>query len=243
MQPALAHEEDSLVLKLGGTQKPVNSEEWWRGQTSKIAPEEVFFHKYFVAREEGEVRRGRKRKRGDEVDSASEIDEDEVWQALVKSSKEEGGEDVEGSEVEWSDEDVDQELLEEMNGSEDMDLAEMDVDVDDAMSGEEGDVNDFFDDEAEEVDVDDKEESSEEDDVAEAVSEESDAGADDAVSDVGSDASLDGRFDFGDSESDLMDSEDEVSIPAQTSNSNKKRKLKSLPTFASMEEYADLLDD
>jgi ribosome biogenesis protein MAK21 len=253
MQP-LPGTDSSLILGIRGnakTERAVNSEEWWRQQVDRIRPDEVFFHKFFVLKEESEVKAlGRKRKRGGED---GDLDEDEIWEALVKSSKEEGGVgdvDIDDDEsVDWSDEDdeLDEDALGEMNeGISDLDEmneeemsdmeGDVDVDVDDEMSGEEGDVNDFFDDEAEEVASDDEDgEEIDEASLDESAEDDSDDGSE----------GVEGRFEFGDSESDIMDSDEDIEVPIQqaTADRSKKRKLKNLPTFASAEDYADMLDD
>ncbi len=234
MQP-LPGTDTSLILGVKAhakTEMAVNSEEWWKQQIDKIKPDEIFFHRYFVAKEEGQVKAlGKKRKRsGNDED---EMDEDEIWEALVKSSKEEGGlgdvdvDDVDES-VEWSDEELDEEMVDEMN-EEPSDLEsddDMEQDVDDEMSGEDGDVNAFFDDK-------------------EKLSEAESATYEEPSEDSDGSGVVDGRFEFGDSVSDIMDSDDEIPIPVQQTNADrsKKRKLKSLPTFASVEDYADMLDD
>jgi ribosome biogenesis protein MAK21 len=250
MQP-LPGTDTSLILGIRGnatTERAVNSEEWWRQQVDRIRPDEVFFHKFFVLKEESEVRAlGRKRKRGGEDD---DLDEDEIWEALVKSSKEEGGVgdvDIDDDDsVDWSDEDeLDEDGLGEMNEGmsdldemdEDMSDMEGDVDDDEDMSGEEGDVNDFFDDEAEEVGSDDeKDEELEDASLDESAADDSDEDGSDGV---------EGRFEFGDSASDIMDSDEDIEVPVQqaTADRSKKRKLKNLPTFASAEDYADMLED
>jgi ribosome biogenesis protein MAK21 len=248
MQP-LPGTDTSLVLNVRGaakTEKAVNSEEWWRQQVDRVKPDEVFFHRFFVGKEEKEVRAmGKKRKRGDDDE---ELGEDEIWEALVKSSREEGGEgdvDVDGSDddsVDWSEDDddeIDDEMVQEMNEgeselemsqSEDLSVEDLDEDQED-ISAEEGDVNDFFDDEAEEVEDDD-----EMGDVSD--EEESSVDSDDADG-------VDGRFEFGDSASDIVDSDEDAPAVVQETNADrsKKRKLKSLPTFAAAEDYAHMLDD
>ena len=245
MQP-LPGTDTSLILGVKAhakTEIAVNSEEWWKQQIDKIKPDEIFFHRYFVAKEEGEVKAfGKKRKRGE--DDEDEMDEDEIWEALVKSSKEEGGiGDVDiddGDEsVEWSDEELDDDMVEEMNDeASDIESDEdIDEDVDVEISREEGDVNAFFDDEAEDVEDDDEEI----DEMAEG-----EIGSDEEPwEDTDESEDVDGRFEFGDSASDIMDSDEEIPVPIQQTNADrsKKRKLKSLPTFASVEDYADMLED
>jgi len=246
MQP-LPGTDTSLVLGIRGlakTERAVNSEEWLRQQVDQIKPDEIFFHRFFVAKEESEVKAlGRKRKRRDEED---ELDEDEIWEALVKSSKEEGGVgevdiDDEGD-VDWSsdEEELDEDMIGEMNdemsdmaGESDGDLSDMDHDIEEEIgSGEEGDVNDFFEDEAEEAEVDELDEEDEE--IMD--------GDESIDSDEGG---VEGRFEFGDDESDMRSSDEEIEAPVEPRKeaANKKRKLKSLPTFASAEDYAEMLDD
>ena len=244
MQP-LPGLDTNLILRIKGTalsERAVNSEEWWRQQTGKIRPDEIFFHRYFVAKEEKEVKvASRKRKRGDE-----EMDEDEIWSAIVKSSKEEGGVgdvdvDVDGSdeEVVWSSEEgdeMDDEELAEMNEPlSDEEMEDMDVDDHDEneISDEEADVEAFFENEAEEVEGESDQEEDEEDEDEDEDADESDG------------SNMEGRFEFGDDESDVMNSEDEIDIPVRgvKSDKSKKRKLKSLPTFASAEDYADMLEE
>jgi len=127
----------------------------------------------------------------------------------------------------------------------------VDEDVDDEISGEEGDVDAFFDDEAEEDEAEIEEEEEieeiEEEEDEEDVEEDDEDVEEDEMSDedMESDASGEGRFEFGDDESDIMASDEEVDIPTQQikSDRSKKRKLKSLPTFASAEDYAHMLED
>ena len=244
MQP-LPGTDTSLILGIKANAKTeiaVNSEEWWRQQINKIKPDEIFFHRYFVAKEEGDIKAlGRKRKRGGD----DEIDEDEIWEALVKSSKEEGGlgdVDVDGDDdesVDWSNEEFDDEIGDEMN-EEPSDVEygsdrDNDQDVNVEMSGDEGDVNAFFDDEADEVEDADDDDDKEIDEISD----------EDESASEGSDDDVDGRFEFGDSASDIMGSDEDIPISAQQTNADrsKKRKLKNLPTFASLEDYADMLND
>lgn len=226
-------------------EKAVNSEEWWGQQMKRIKPDEVFFHRYFVAKEEREVKALGKRKH--EKDGEGELDEDEIWEALVRSSKVEGGpEDIEidgedDESLEWSDDDLeDEEMVEEMN-AEISELNEMSdeemEDVVDEISYNEGDINAFFDDEAEEVESEDEDEDEEVGEISDAEN----SGSEDSDES----ANVDDRFEFGDSQSDLVDSDEDVAVPAQQTNADrsKKRKLKNLPTFASAEEYAHMLED
>jgi ribosome biogenesis protein MAK21 len=270
MQP-LPGPNASLVLNVRGnaqTEVAVNSEDWWRQQAEKIHPEVVFFHRYFVAKEQDEVRRaGKKRKRGDE--EGSDLNEDEIFEALVKSSKEEGGFGDEEVDVDGTDEEIDR-SEEDMDQSEDLDedldeeaLEAMDIEMSDPeisgeedgldedieeenVSEEEGDIDAFFDDGAEEVD-DENENEEEEEEEWQGVSDE-DAEYSDSASESEGGENI-GRFDFGDDESDIVGSDEDVPVVSSghgestKADRSKKRKLKNLPTFASVEEYAHLLED
>lgn len=234
MQP-LPGADTSLVLGIRGhakTELAVNSEEWWKQQVDRIKPDEIFFHKFFVAKEEGEVRAsGKKRKRAMNGEDG-EMDEDEIWEALVKSSKEEGGlRDVDvDDDIEWtSDEQSDDDALDEMNdGMSDIESEEMEEDEVVEGSGDRQAINDFFDDEAEEIEIFEEGEEEKEEILDEEYDSEGEEG-----------------LEFGDNASDLLDSDEEVESPAQQKRADgrKKRKLKNLPTFADADEYADMLED
>ena len=123
------------------------------------------------------------------------------------------------------------------DGDSDMvEASDEDQEVDDELSGGEGDVDDFFDDETEEVGYEDTEmDNSKDDDLS---SKEEDISGNLDISDGG-----DG-FDFREHVADIMNSDENMSVTAQksTSDGQKKWKLKNLPTFVGIEEYMDMLD-
>ena len=259
MQP-LPGIDSSLVLGIRAhakTELAVNSEEWWKQQVDRIKPDEIFFHKFFVAKEEGDVRAlGKKRKRAVNGEDG-EMDEDEIWEALVKSSKEEGGlrdvdvdDDIEWTSDEQSDDDAPDEMNEGMSGIESEEMDEEEVGE---GSGGRKAISYFFDDEAEEVEFmeeeeEDDDEEGEEKEEKEEEEEEEDDDEEKEIFDEKSwsdDSEGEEGLEFGDNASDVLDSDEEVESPAQQKRADgrKKRKLKNLPTFADADEYAHMLED
>lgn len=206
----------------GKTEAPLNTEAFWRQKAEDVPVDEVFFHEYFsksgkktlTKKEEKE----KKRKEQDE-DEGEDAEEDEIWKALVESRPE-----IEGPDE--GDEDLDFDDLMSDEGDEDVD---MDAGV--------------------ELNL----ESDEDEDLAEG--EDAEEGASDAGFDaaeledgdeeafVGSDDELPSDLDIA-----LQGAESEEEAPkakkAKTEDKKKKkRRLKHLPTFASVEDYAKLLED
>lgn len=231
MQPlAGAGEANGLLVRPDSKargQVPVNTEGFWAKKTEDVAPEDVFFHQYFSSIGRDKKAAAAKKTttktkdadpEGDEDGSLGGDDEDEIWNALVHSRPE-----LEGD-------------------SEDDDLDMDDLESDFEKSDDDDDHDDI---EAEE---------DEEAEAASAVDENDEEGleaangdADVAASDV---SSLD--FNASDDEENILDSDASISdaeAPIAPSSSlkgkpaPKRRKVKSLPTFASAEDYAAMLDD
>lgn len=183
---------------------PVNSEDFWTRKESEVGEDEVFFHRYFnqkadVLRKKADKKKKRAAAGDDEDEDEASENEDEIWQALVKSKPD--------IEVDESDGEVDFE--------DDVDFDDDDFDMsdgEDAMSdASEGQGPDF------DEDAEDAWESEEElpeslDKLFAAEAAKDKAGAEEEEEDEGA-------------------------------SKKKKRKLKHLPTFASMEDYAHLMSD
>jgi ribosome biogenesis protein MAK21 len=190
------------------THDPLNSEQFWRTKVDDVRADEVFFHTYFEKSGKAKQADRKAKKDSRKAGSDEESDEDEIWQALVKSRK-----DVEG------------------DGGDDDDLS--DFDMDDMMSDdEEGGGMDG----GVELNLG----SDDDEDVEAGAQQEADDDEDDFE-----------NFDLDDEEG-FMDSDDEVAVDVPEEEGEKtdkdgrkakKRKLKSLPTFASMEDYAKLIGD
>jgi ribosome biogenesis protein MAK21 len=217
---------DYLVATRDGDKlhAPVNSESFWRKKVDDVREDEVFFHTYFekAGKAKSAAKKEKKRKKDDEEDEAS--GEDEIWQALVNSKP-----DVEGNAS--GDED----------GFDDFDMDDMDDD-DDADVGADMDGG---------VELNLGSDDDSEDPGADAVG----AYEDEEIGDDTFD--LEDEDDFINSDEDvpidINDDTDMESPPPLPSKSKKgkekeekqkgrkKQKLKHLPLFASVDDYAKLL--
>ena len=180
MQP-VASETKVLLGSAGGRQLAVNSAEFLAKNEVPVA--DAFFHQYFKTI-------GKTPKKKEKMEEADSDDEDEIWNAMVKS-----GQDLEGLD-------------------EEMDVSDMEGLEDETES--DGD-EELVDDEESEVDI--------------------EAGIFDDSEDAVSDAEEASEF----------EKEEETAPSKKTiqkrEDRERKKKLKALPTFASMEDYMQLLED
>lgn len=137
MQPMVGDDTSGLLvstLSKSRNKFPVNSEAFLGQDVGKVAPDEVFFHKYFntigKGKEKARKKKEKKRSRTAEGSDAEE-DEDEIWQALVRSQPE-----LE----EDSDAEMDSDIPEAIDDSDmhSIDLEEDAAVVDDYSEAEEG---------------------------------------------------------------------------------------------------------
>ena len=248
MQPLAGGDTaDRLVEAAKFTQQSMhlNSENFWKKKADQVAAEDVFFHEYFnrVNKDKTRAKKG-KGADDDEADEDAEglsDNEDEIWKALVDSRPElEAGD---------SDDDLDMDDLE----------SAYDDDEDELEEGEgSGDEGVIFNDESDVPSDEEMAEFSDEEDAEikapsppptkkaskKAAKEEKEDEDDEDPFDM--DVSDDEAF--LDSDDDLP-SDMEVggvdlapAADAKDSDSKKRRKLKHLPTFASADDYAALLD-
>ncbi|KAF9973347.1 hypothetical protein BGZ73_003424 [Actinomortierella ambigua] len=230
MQPMAAHRGTSIMLKKGGgNDVNVNTEAFWQLKEENVPVDQIFFHKYFNQKKilNPKASKGKKggdeddddftgAKRGDESGDES-MDEDEVWNAMLGDMPSE----LKGGNVDLDEEDdmSDGELEQLMLSDEDEEEGE----------GEDAELAAASDFESEEE-----------------VDEES-FGKDEANwRDDGDD---DEGAMFMDDEDDIMESDAEEAAVAEESEdesekqrSKKRRKKEALPMFASMEDYAHLID-
>ncbi|KAL9044639.1 MAG: hypothetical protein Q9214_002238 [Letrouitia sp. 1 TL-2023] len=225
MQPLAGGDSSGILLNSLGpksrSKDPVNSEAFWKMESEKVDPDEVFFHKYFSSLgKEKERAKERKRKRAGKAEAGDGEDEyeEEIWKALVESRPE-----IEGSGEDEGEEDMDMEDLESEMGSTEDKVGGEDVE---AIVNGEGMVEPGDESEAEEMDKSDDEPMNlEEDDEALLESDE----------ELPSD--LEKTF-----EREVKESE----AAAGSSGARKrreKRRLRNLPTFASAEDYAEMIGD
>lgn len=226
MQPLAGGDTSGLLVTASGrakNQEPVNSEAFWRKRSDEVAAEDVFFHTYFNRLGEDKTRKQKPKKKiapeGEKEEDESEA-ESEIWKALVESRPD---------------------LEDEQDSDDGLDLDDLDSamgDEDDNDNDAEDDGGVIFNDESDE-DVDEEKEQDEP-----KIDKSEDAGDDD---DFDMDVSDDDAFRDSDEDIPLELGGNVEDIPEDTdkgksSQRQKKRKLKHLPTFASVEDYAALLD-
>ncbi|KAF2771785.1 CBF-domain-containing protein [Teratosphaeria nubilosa] len=218
-----------MLVKPGGDPAgvnavPVNSEAFWRKKVEDVAADEVFFHSYFNQAGKGKMadRKAKKAEKKDAIDfdgegsesEEDEAEEEEIWEALSKSRP-----DIEGPD---EDDDLSIGDLEDAY-SDDDEGSEPGLDLG-------GDDADFAEGGAEDKDLQDEFADMDGLDMNELESD------DDALLDSDDEAAVN-----------LGDEEEEAHVSEKTKRNRDKRKekkkLKSLPTFASVEEYAKLLAD
>lgn len=250
MQPLAGGDTSDRLVVAGqaAAHAPLNSEAFWKKRADEVAAEDVFFHEYFnrVGKDKEKARVKKEGKgpvaRGEEDGSD---DESEIWKALVDSRPE-----LEGAD---SDDDLDMDDLESAYDADEKD----DEDGQDGSDDEGVVFNDESDPEDDEPEDNMPEDWSTEAPVAKpkdtkAKPKPSDEDEDDDfdmdVSDedafVGSDEEL--PFGINDISDDGDEGEEQGKDQDQDKKDDngegkKKRKLKHLPTFASADDYAELL--
>ena len=89
MQPLFSGSRvnDSVLVKASDImhdQGPVNTEDWLTKKVEDIKPEDKFFYQYFTTKKTADGK-GKKSNKASNFDSDDEMDENEIWSALVKS--------------------------------------------------------------------------------------------------------------------------------------------------------------
>ena len=227
MQPLSGTAAADLLIKAGdGAQAsaPVNTESFWSKNISDIPADQVFFHSYFNQAKKGKSSAAKNKAKTAEAqgsDDEESGEEDEIWKALVDSRPEIEGADDEDDDISIGD-------LESAYSDSDDGGAELDEDFD-VDGGVE--IADFPDeDEDEEAGVED---ASDDDQL--------DFDDDDALLD--DDADLPSDVDIsGLAGEDESKEAGKGNKGGEGKGKNKRRKLKHLPTFASVDDYAKLLD-
>ncbi|KAH7579146.1 CBF/Mak21 family [Nakaseomyces glabratus] len=224
MQPLFggAQTRESLLVKASDMVRnigPVNTKNWIDSKVEEIKPEDRFFYQYFTSKKTA-IKSDKKEAQPKEEDE--EMDEDEIWNALVKSRPD--VEDDSDDSVGFSDEDFGD--MSDMSDDEDQDVAPSDDD--DEEDSDSNDVNideDIFysfndDGEGKEQEDEDENEDDDEDEDEDGI----------------------------DSDTLKRLREDEVSSSEEEEEDNKKNKKqkkskkKSLPVFAAAEDYAKYLE-
>jgi len=174
MQPMAAHRGTSIVLKRnGGNDVNVNTEAFWQKKVENIPVDQVFFHKYFTQKKAMNPTKGRKadesdededdftgskkdrKKRGDSDDEdGSELDEDDVWNAMMTDMPNEVRGGLDEDEEDLSDADLEELMLSDLE-DEGEEGAEGEAGSDEEEDREGEDDEEDIDDEDDENDMDD----------------------------------------------------------------------------------------
>ncbi|KAI0031095.1 CBF-domain-containing protein [Vararia minispora EC-137] len=256
MQPVSASEGDG-VRKLKGDlqEKPVNEESWWKRSEANVPVDQLFFHRYFSQRHEKEKAKAEKvGKRKGKTDASapdseadfddndipgdlgtddSDAEEAEIWKAMKASMPVVEGDD----------------LLSDVDDEPNLPSDPGDDSEEDGASAD-GSVGDYEESVDEDTDHNDQAKSTQrhnvEDEEGFSLAEDSDA--DDLVN-LDTDNS-DGLIEWDGSDSSHDDFNGIDEGPVRTSKKRKhdeertkRKKLRSLPTFASYDDYAKLIED
>ncbi|KAG8743453.1 hypothetical protein FRC10_012033 [Ceratobasidium sp. 414] len=244
MHPA-AHDPDGTRVRLMkdtvDSATTVNDEAFWKKNVKDVPADQLFFHKFFLKKlEKQQARAGKAEKR--KKDKAGKSD--------ASGSEDEGGDSAGESEASGSEDDSEiseDEVWKAMQSS----MPELQQAGDDSDS-----VPGGLDDMSDDLDSDEESGSDDGEDVSEASSSDDESlpggGMPDDIDD-----SDDDPVDFAEDEGDLIElsegqdasSDEELSrgkrkkSVAGKSKREKRRKLRQLPTFASAEDYAKMIDD
>ncbi|KAF9423945.1 hypothetical protein BGZ94_008128 [Podila epigama] len=236
MQPMAAHRGTSIMLKKGGGNDiNVNTEAFWQKSESDVPVDQIFFHKYFNQKKVLNPAVGRKARRA----SGNGSDDDDADFTGRKSKKDKGSDD-DGDEDE--DEMDEEEVWKAMMSDMPKDLEDGGDEDDDDLSDAE--LEDLMLSDLEDEDDGEKDDDEEEESDAESIDEES-FGKDEASwkDDEGDEEEANM---FMDEEDDLVGSDEEMAAVSEDeeekSRDKKRRKKVALPMFASMEDYAHLLE-
>lgn len=262
MQPLAGGDTQDRLVEAGKAAPqgmPLNSENFWKKKADEVAAEDVFFHEYFnrVNKDKTRTKKGKdgeedavaRDEEGDEISDA----ESEIWKALVDSRP-----DLEAGD---SDDDLDLDDLDSAyDDDEDEDLGADEGDDDEVIFNDESDAP--SDEEMDEFNgLDDDEDAAVSSPPAvskkAATKADKDTKTKPKPKDDEEDEDDDFDMDVSDDEA-FLDSDEDlpsdmelggVELPTETpdapaaSDSKKRRKLKHLPTFASVDDYAALLAD
>lgn len=237
MQPLGGAHTGSLLVKATNVLNkdvPVNTENWLTKKVEEVKPDEQFFFQYFTTKSDKIRNKNAQKKAKDEDEDEDEegegMDDDEVWQALVKSRPEVEDDGEEDDDLEMSD--FDEEDFSDLSDGEENDKEqEEQADEDEDEAGE--DEGDFDEEEASMFAAKDEDEYDSDEmpgmigDEADFVQNEQEEESDQDAEEVSTKSKKRSR----------KQTEDTKSKPK-----SKKAKLKSLPVFASTEDYAQYLD-
>lgn len=256
MQPLAGGEAKDRLVEAGKTavqNVPLNSENFWKKKADDVAAEDVFFHEYFNRVNKDKVK-AKKGKSADATDADADVAEDgeiddeaEIWKALVDSRPELEDEDGSDDDLDMDDlesayDDDEDEIEGEGEGDDEVIFNdESDVPTDEEMEQGEGDFEGFDSPKvkAKAVKTQPAKSKSAKDEEDE---DEFDMDVSDDEAFLDSDEDLPSDMELGGVEL-PEEPEEESKEQDNRSKKDKRRKLKHLPTFASADDYAALLED
>lgn len=149
MQPVLAAGSAAHIVVPGKAtvkqQGTVNSAAFWNKKQEDVAAEDVFFHAYFsqMGKPDQEAKSKKAKKEAADGEDGEEIDEDEIWDALVNSRPEIDGDEDEDLDMGMSEDDEsDLGSLIDMSDDDDEDDEEVDFGDEDDEMGEASELAD-----------------------------------------------------------------------------------------------------
>ena len=238
MQPLGGAHTGSLLVKASDrvwNELPANTENWLTKRAENIKPDEKFFYEYFTSKQSSI----KKMEKNAEMDDEDELDEDEVWSALVKSRPDVEDEDEDSEDDVFGEEDFS--MSDDSDDQDEEPLLDDDAVAElDALSSDESEV---------EVDMNSADESADEseDDGLDINALISGEGSSDSEAEfLSAQESEDDEEESTESRKRKHDEVEEELTEADKEKAEKKKKrkaLKQLPTFASADDYAKYLDD
>lgn len=210
MQPLGGAHTGSLLVRATNVdtrELPANAEDWLARRAKDIKPDEKFFHLYFTSKQNKIRKQGEK-----EVEETEEMEDGDVWDALVKSRPEvEEGSDDEGFSFDEEDFSEEEEESEEAEEAQEAEEAEESEEAEEAATAADDAGSDAFSDDADDAD---------------------DASASDSdIFGINSD-----EYD-----SDAAPAAKKRKAEADKADANDKKKLKALPVFADADDYSQYL--
>jgi len=216
MQPMAATDTHGVLIgrqAYGQRSLPVDREEFRSKKDEDVAPEDVFFHKYFSTLRKETMTKRKPRDESKKVGGEDSDDEDEVWKAMMQSAP-----DLEGEA--GSDDDLDLSDLEEMESdggaapghasddAVDIEAGIFDESEDDLMTGDDDEIHDH------------------------------DRGFEGEIFPDGLSSDIAGTK--GDR---VQTQTAKIHSGEAETKSRRRKSLKALPTFAAASDYAELLED
>lgn len=249
MQPLGGAHTGSLLVKASNkftNELPANTEDWFNKKAEEIRPDEIFFYQYFTSKDKSALAKLSDPQPGD-FENESDLDDGEVWDALVKSQPDiddEGSDLDDMSDLDADDfSDIEEDEEDEAEEAEEEQLAEEQEDE------EEGEI------ELQTIGM------SDDDDEEEEIDEEIEARAEPEFNGFSESEDEEAQLFKGDSEdeyntdeapSDIEEESEEEEKPKSKKRStphsrdnnkkSKKAKLRDLPVFASADDYAKYLN-